>query len=98
MSRVRGLEKTEIDRPAMRPERVKAREVSIFTHVSSGKEWIVPIMDPALICLTALGFKPPFSFTTGVRASCWYCEKDQSFGLTLDGPESNRTHLRDWKV
>lgn len=55
-------------------------------------------MDPALICLTALGFKPPFSFTTGVRASCWYCEKDQSFGLTLDGPESNRTNLRDWKV
>lgn len=55
---------------------------------------IVPITLPALICLTALAFKPPLLFTIGVPASFWYCVKDQSFGPVDEGEESNRIAWR----
>jgi hypothetical protein len=55
-------------------------------------------MLPALNCLTALAFKRPSFLMIGVRASSWYCEKDQSFGLTGEGELSKRMRRREWKV
>jgi hypothetical protein len=54
-------------------------------------------MLPNVICLTALAFRPPRRVTTGVWASAWYCEKDQSLGLVEEiGLEllSRRSGLR----
>lgn len=48
---------------------------------------------PALSCLIALGFNRPL-LVTGTEASFWYCENDQSFGLTADGEESSKSGRR----
>jgi hypothetical protein len=57
-------------------------------------------MLPNVICLTAFAFRPPRLFTTGVCASCWYCENDQSLGLVEEEsglePLSRRSGLRRW--
>lgn len=50
----------------------------------------MPIILPALICRTARLFRPPFLSTMGALASCWYWEKDQSWGLRDEGEESRR--------
>lgn len=55
-------------------------------------------MLPALSCRTAFAFKRPSDWTMGVLASCWYWEKDQSFGLIEDGLESRWSSLRERKV
>ena len=58
----------------------------------------VPMMLPALSCRTAFPLRPPSDLITGVRASCVYCLKLQSLGLTEVAVVSRRSTLRDSKA
>lgn len=97
MRRTRGLEKVESRRPAPRPEVGAQASASRRLEIGLRAGLKIPIIDPADSCRTALAFRPPCLFTIGVRASDWYCEKDQSLGETEEGELSRRIGFRyDW--